>query len=261
MASIQTERPTLLIDGDAILYRSCCAAEKEVHWDDENHVLWSNWKDALELCENQINNLVSLHGAAKAYLCFTDRVNFRKTIDPTYKSNRKATRRPLCMTEVNEKLRLQWPILELPTLEADDVMGIFATAPGNQAIICSADKDMRTIPGRVWNGKELLTISQAEADYYHLYQTLVGDTADGYAGCPGVGPVKAAKVLAKAFPSEGEPDMALAWKLVVKAYEDAGLVAEDALRTARLARILRFGEFSKRSGEVKIWEAPDVYEG
>ena len=66
-----------------------------------------------------------------------------------------------------------------------------------QAIIVSQDgvKDMKTIPTIVWDGKDLLTISEPWADYWHLYQTLVGDTSDGYKGCPGVGKVKAEKLL------------------------------------------------------------------
>jgi hypothetical protein len=37
-------KPTLLIDGDLILYRSTSAVEKEVRWDEDNHVLFSNAK-------------------------------------------------------------------------------------------------------------------------------------------------------------------------------------------------------------------------
>jgi hypothetical protein len=38
----------------------------------------------------------------------------------------------------------------MPTLEADDAMGIYATKePGH--IICSPDKDMRQIPGQLFD--------------------------------------------------------------------------------------------------------------
>jgi len=81
------------------------------------------------------------------------------------------------------------------------VMGILATKPGNREkypslIVISQDKDMKTLPATVWNGKDLVTYTEAEADYWHMYQTLVGDAADGYKGCPKVGPVKAEKLLA-----------------------------------------------------------------
>jgi DNA polymerase-1 len=65
-----------------------------------------------------------------------------------------------------------------------------------------------------------------------MYQTLVGDTSDGYPGCPGIGPVKAEKVL-------GMPPN---WQDVVGAYRAAKLTEADALVQARVARILRYGE-------------------
>jgi hypothetical protein len=36
---------------------------------------------------------------------------------------------------------------------------------------------MRTIPTTVWNGKDMYTSREAEADYFHMYQTLIGDTS------------------------------------------------------------------------------------
>ncbi len=60
---------------------------------------------------------------------------------------------------------------------------------------------MQTIPGPLLYPALKLQaqvpdhITLAEADRYHLYQTLVGDATDGYPGCPGVGEVAANKVL------------------------------------------------------------------
>jgi DNA polymerase-1 len=44
------------------------------------------------------------------------------------------------------------------------------------------------------------------------------------------------------------------WKIVVKAYEKAGMNEQDALQQARVARILRHGEYDKKTGEVKLWQ-------
>ena len=50
----------------------------------------------------------------------------------------------------------------------------------------SDDKDMKTIPGRLYRpmSDELLEITAEDADRYFLTQVLTGDTADGYKGVP-----------------------------------------------------------------------------
>jgi DNA polymerase-1 len=124
-------------------------------------------------------------------------------------------------------------------------MGILATNPHSktQKIIVSQDKDMKTIPTQVWDGKDLVTITEGEANYRHLYQTLIGDAADGYKGCPGVGPVKATKLL------DADPT----WATVVAAYTKAGLTEADALTQARLARILRWSDWDAEKKEPILW--------
>ena len=62
-------------------------------------------------------------------------------------------------------------------------MGIFAThEPGN--IIVSPDKDMRQIPGKLYDLKETVDITEEEGMRWHLVQTLAGDQTDGYSGVP-----------------------------------------------------------------------------
>jgi hypothetical protein len=79
-----------------------------------------------------------------------------------------------------------------------------------------------------------------------MYQTLVGDTADGYRGCPKVGPVKAEKILDTTVWSDGGKcaDVYPMWPRVVAAYEKASLTEDDALVQARLVHpaIHRLGE-------------------
>jgi DNA polymerase-1 len=143
-----------------------------------------------------------------------------------------------------------------PGLEADDVMGILATRPGVNCVIVSQDKDMKTIPGSVWNGEELTTYSEDEADYHHMLQTLTGDTADGYKGCPGVGKVKAEKILAACTVWEDGGKTANVypmWPAVGTAYEKAGLTEADALQQARLARILRWSDWDRVNKQPILW--------
>ena len=107
-------------------------------------------------------------------------------------------------------------------------MGIYATfEPGN--IIVSPDKDMRQIPGKLYNLEETITITEEEGMRWHLIQTLAGDQTDGYGGVPGIGVKRAIALLDK----DG-----YTWDTVVKAFKSKELDEETALMNARLAKIL-----------------------
>ena len=52
----------------------------------------------------------------------------------------------------------EYEVIKMDWLEADDALGIYATRhPGN--IIVSPDKDMRQIPGRLYDLKELTLVT------------------------------------------------------------------------------------------------------
>ncbi len=122
-------------------------------------------------------------------------------------------------------------------------MGIYATAnEGN--VICSPDKDMRQIPGRLYNMTEMMSVTVDDGAKWHLIQTLAGDQTDGYSGVPGIG-VKRATAL---FEEHG-----YSWKTVVKAFKDKELTEEDALMNARLARILTCSDYDPIEHTVIPW--------
>jgi DNA polymerase-1 len=136
-------------------------------------------------------------------------------------------------------------------------MGVLATYPSKtQKIIVSQDKDMKTIPTTVWNGKDLLHVTEDEADYNHMYQTLIGDSTDGFKGCPGVGPVKATKLLDAQHMKTRLAEISLnrwLWEAVKATYEKAGLTEADALQQARLARILRWSDWDSENKKAILW--------
>lgn len=244
----------LLIDGDQFVFKAAIAVEKETQWDDQNHVLYSNYNEAWDCLEGMLDRIFDRFETKEHALCFTAEPNFRKTIDPTYKAGR-SPRKPLCYARMREAVESKYTCVSMSGLEADDVMGILATKPGRtQRIIVSQDKDMRTIPTTVWNGKDTYHVTPVEADYFHMYQTLIGDTSDGYKGCPGVGPKKAEALLRK----EGGDlnytapvkDM---WPRVLAAFNKMGLTEADALQQARLARILRFSDWDGKKKEPILW--------
>lgn len=243
----------LLIDGDELLHRNLVALEHEVRWDWDLHSLHVNEHEAQAVVQTKLNELFDLFKPLMTVVAFSDKDNFRKRIDPSYKANRVGQRKPLCFSQFRqEMLKGDWRFVNgvsLPSLEADDLLAIAATKPGNEDhVLVSQDKDFNGVPcvrfvGERWPGNaSYRAIRPAEADRFHLFQTLVGDKVDGYAGCPGVGPVKAEAIV------DG------GWKAVVKAYEKAGLAEADALVQARLARLVRWDEWDNDKQEVKLWE-------
>ena len=76
---------------------------------------------------------------------------------PEYKGHRNR-KKPCGYKRVIKELKKEYDVIIKPTLEADDTMGIYATKnPGN--IIASPDKDMRQIPGQLYNCPGICFIS------------------------------------------------------------------------------------------------------
>lgn len=251
-------KAVLLIDGDQFVFKATAALEKDTRWDDQNHVLYSNADECWTNVQSMLDRVFERFNSQSHALCFTSSPNFRRDIDPTYKMGR-STRKPLCYAEVRERCETKYNCLAMPGLEADDVMGILATKPGQaHNIIVSQDKDMRTIPTTVWNGKDLLNITVGQADYFHMYQTLIGDTSDGYKGCPGIGPVKATKLLDPPVKPEllNTVNVGALWQCVVAAYVEAKLTEEHAIIQARLSRILRWTDWDTENKKPILWTPP-----
>ena len=239
---------TLLIDGDMCLYQATAAVEREVRWDDFNHVLFSNSEEAWVAFEHILTGYRESLKQDDIKIIFSGSGNFRKELSPTYKSKR-AERKPLAYQRTMERARDTYKCLSVDGLEGDDVLGILATnGKVKDPIVVSFDKDMQTVPGKLYRQGQLVTISEQEANYFWMLQTLTGDPTDGYPGLPGCGPVKAAKILG---PYIGLPAL---WAAVVHAYEAVGLDESDALIQARLARILRASDWDSKRKEVILWE-------
>lgn len=135
----------LFIDADYIVYKSCAGAETEVDWGDDVIVVTSRFTEAYKNVQKELINIqLEFGGFAQPVLFFSDSKNFRKDILDTYKGHRNR-KKPCGYKRVINALKDDYRVIQLPTLEADDAMGIYATKyPGN--IIVSPDKDMRQIP-------------------------------------------------------------------------------------------------------------------
>jgi 5'-3' exonuclease len=235
---------SLLIDADYIVYKCCAATETEIDFGEDLIVVTSRFSEAYEYVERELYNIASDLGCFDdSILFFSDSVNFRKSIDPAYKGHRNR-KKPCGYKRVINKLKEEYHVVIMPTLEADDALGIYATKePGH--IICSPDKDMRQIPGQLFDlTQEVVEITPEMGDRWHLIQAMAGDQTDGYAGIPGIG-IKRAEALLEANGAT--------WQTVVEAFAAKDLDESVALMNARLAKILQCDDYDFTNQEPRLW--------
>jgi len=239
----------LLIDCDFVVYKCCAAAEAEIDFGDDVIVVTSSFKEAYSCVKRELKRIENKFGSFdETILFFSDSKNFRKDIQKNYKGHRNR-KKPCAYRRVINKLTEEYSVIRMPTLEADDAMGIYATKnTGN--IIVSPDKDMRQIPGMLWNFEESTLIKPEDGAKWHLIQAMAGDNTDGYAGVPGIG-VKRATSL---FEEKG-----YSWKTVVEAFKEKGLSEDIALENARLARILTNEDYDDEKMEPILWNPSSDY--
>jgi DNA polymerase-1 len=256
---------TIIIDGDVVVYKVAEGIaesfELSTEEDDEyiyRNIGWASKEQAREYLENMIDKICKDCKGNEVVICLSDmKANFRKVINPKYKGNRKAIK-PLLYDYLRKYLSESgYKVYEKPQLEADDVIGIIATSDKiikGDKVVWSLDKDFKTIPCKFHrakpNGKdESILVTKEEADWWFMYQTLIGDKVDGYDGCKGVGDKTAKKLLGEI----GEKSLEEMWEIVKTTYEKAGFTEEDALLNARMARILRTEDYDFKNKEVKLW--------
>lgn len=248
---------TLLIDGDTLIYEAAAATEYETQWDEWLWTLHGDLAAAITHLDGSLKEIVDKLRPDRTIMALSDETRWRPSVMPTYKNKHTKVRKPITYRPLREYCHETMEVFQRPGLEGDDVLGILATHPtlveGLDRIVVSIDKDMNTIPGLHLNyqkarGSEdwephVRVVTLEEADRYHLFQTLTGDQTDGYPGCPGIGPVKAEKILAESS----------TWSAVLKAYKDAGLGKAVALQNARVARICRHTDYNFKRKEVILW--------
>lgn len=261
--TVRTMR-TLLIDGDIVVYQVAAAAEVPIHWGDGLWTLHADENSAIEALNNKLLEYKEILKADNMVVALSDKVNFRYSVYGQYKSNRKNKRQPMLREQLKQYVLDYYDSFLRPGLEGDDVLGILATSDviikADEKIIVSEDKDMRTIPClfvnmRTYKESGVESISTNEAAYWHMYQTLTGDTADGFPGCAGCGPVTAKKILGD---DPGEWTYEIMWPKVVKAYVKKKLGEEFALQMARVARICQRDDYDFQNKEVILWSPPEI---
>ena len=204
------QRRLLLVDGSSYLYRAFHAMpDLRAVPDDPSSA-------ATGAIRGMINMMQSLRKEVPAdyAACVFDAKGptFRDAIYPEYKAQRSPMPDDLRaqIPPIHEVVRLLgWAVLDVPGVEADDVIGtlaVMAAAQGIEVIVSSGDKDLAQLVDEhitivdTMNGRRR-DLAGVEAEFgvparlMVDYQTLVGDTVDNVPGVEKVGPKTAAKWL------------------------------------------------------------------
>ncbi len=228
----------LLVDGSSYLYRAFHAMP------DLRAVPGDPSSPATGAIRGMINMMAALRTQFPSHyaVCIFDASGptFRDELYPEYKANRSPMPDDLRsqIEPIHEVMRLAgWPVVAVPGVEADDVIGTMArlgAEQGMEVIISSGDKDLSQLVNEhitiidTMNGKKR-DIAGVTAEFgvppslMLDYQNLVGDTVDNVPGVEKVGPKTAAKWLTEYGSLEN---------LMARADEIKGVAGEN-LRKAR----------------------------
>lgn len=122
-------------------------------------------------------------------------------VTATYKGNREGMVKPIHYDLLRSHLVDHWDAFITDGEEADDYISyshyaLHRTDPAS-SIIVSIDKDLDNTPGHHWNWvkgeKYYVTEDQAVRNFWQ--QVLMGDRVDNIVGLPGVGKVKAKRII------------------------------------------------------------------
>ncbi|MDB5317112.1 MAG: hypothetical protein JWO24_2956 [Rhodospirillales bacterium] len=245
-------KPVALLDGDIIAYTaaSICQVTEGLHGPLE--VPTFNEADVRFAVRRMVDEWCDKAGAGERVVLLTGRMNFRKIVAPSYKMNRVGAAKPVALGYARGLLLEQYGARIVEGLEADDLLGLMLTGSmsDGRGVVVSVDKDLRTVPGLHLNPRKdekPVEVTLHQADFLWMTQTLTGDPVDGYGGAKGVGPVGASRTLGGVVGVSG------LWASARAAFQSVGMTHDDALQQARLARILRTGDYDKETKEVLLW--------
>ncbi|HNI77129.1 MAG TPA: 5'-3' exonuclease H3TH domain-containing protein, partial [Giesbergeria sp.] len=204
------KKTLLLVDGSSYLYRAFHAMP------DLRAVPGDPNSPATGAIRGMINMMQALRKEVQAdyAACVFDAKGptFRDEIYPAYKQQRSPMPDDLRaqIAPIHEVVRLLgWKVLDVPGVEADDVIGtlaVTAARQGIEVIVSSGDKDLAQLVNEhitiidTMSGKRR-DLAGVEAEFgvparlMVDYQTLVGDAIDNVPGVEKVGPKTAAKWL------------------------------------------------------------------
>ncbi len=208
---------------------------------------------ALQNVSTVVDALAEKFEGSKFEFFLTGKNNFRHDLATLqeYKGNRKDAAKPTHYDAIRDFLVYKYNATVVDGEEADDAIGIRATALGNEACIVSVDKDLSTIPGwhYDWVKKDLYYVDERES-YRNFYtQVLMGDRTDNIPGIDGVGP-KTAKDILKGYTSPKAMWQACVAEYV-KHYPEGFMGKDTKQAVIEIARLLYI-----RKQEGEMWQQP-----
>ena len=233
-----------------LFYLFAFANQKKIEWSPNCISIITDESQAITGLDSFVEDLCKACGVSEYLILYSGDRNFRYKILPTYKHNRTDKEKPLLHSALKAYTIENHPTECWNGIEADDVLGIMSTMEPGRCVICSIDKDLKQIPGWHYNWNKMgkpQWITQEDGDFWFYYQILVGDTADGYKGCPGMGDKRTRKLL------EDTP-RADWWEVIVEAYEKKKLTEKDALQQARVARMLTVDLWNAKKKTPILWK-------
>ena len=200
-----------LIDAYALIYRSYYAFIKSPRINSKG----LNTSAIMGFC-NTLNEVLTKEKPTHIGVAFDHGKTFRHDAFPEYKAQREETPEDIKLSvplikQVLEAMRI--PILQVDGFEADDIIGTIATrfgADGIDTFMLTPDKDYGQLIGpnvfmyrpRHGGGYEILGEKEVGEKYgiptpaqVIDLLALMGDSADNFPGCPGVGEKTAAKLI------------------------------------------------------------------
>lgn len=200
-----------LLDAYALIYRSYYAFLKKPRINSKGLNT-----SAIMGFVNTLNEVITKEQPTYMAVAFDHGKTFRHEAFPAYKAQREETPEDIrasvpIIKDILEAYHI--PVLQADGFEADDVIGTLATAAGREGIetyMLTPDKDYGQLVGgnvyiyRPRHGGGYDTLGESEVtEKYGIATTaqvidllaLMGDSADNFPGCPGVGEKTAAKLI------------------------------------------------------------------
>ena len=200
-----------LLDAYALIYRSYYAFLKNPRINSKGLNT-----SAIMGFVNTLNEVITKEQPTYMAVAFDHGKTFRHETFPAYKAQREETPEDIkasvpIIKDILEAYHI--PVLQADGFEADDVIGTLATAAGREGIetyMLTPDKDYGQLVGdnvyiyRPRHGGGYDTLGESEVTQKYGIATtaqvidllaLMGDSADNFPGCPGVGEKTAAKLI------------------------------------------------------------------
>lgn len=225
---------TALIDGDELAYKISSTYQSKiwgVYKDDK--LLWKSRtrEDAIESIEERddleilpiilvrepygfekkitdfIDTILNNTNSSKYIICLSGEENFRYSLASIlpYKGNRDGKDKPGHYLLFRKYLLENLEGMMVSHLEADDLLTHLGYLSKDK-IICSTDKDLRTVPSINYNISTKLyqKIDYSTALYNFYYQLLIGDGVDNIPSPYNLGPITAKGILEELIGSNNE---------------------------------------------------------